>query len=432
MKIAIVGGGVSGLVCAHRLRAAHDVTIFETGDHLGGHTNTVEVEINDGAGPRRIAVDTGFIVFNERNYPLFTALLDELGIASAPTEMSFSYRDDRDGYEYGGRSFAGLFAQKRNVLRPSHLAMLCDIRRFGAIARAAAADATDDVTIGEFLDSAQISSAFTDRYLLPMAGAIWSATPGMIREFPLRAFVSFFENHGMLEPWRAPTWKYVVGGSMRYVGAIAAGLGGCVRLGSRVESVVRGARGVEIVADGCFDRADSMNSIRRFDHVILACHSDQALAVLADASDTEREVLGSIKYQPNAVTLHTDDRLLPRSRAAWSAWNFHTAGDDPDRVAVTYNMNILQRLDAAIPINVTLNADRQIDPAKVLDRFVYHHPVYSAAAFAAQRRWAEISGVRRTHFAGAYWGYGFHEDGVRSAMNVCAAIGRVASRGAAA
>lgn len=419
MKIAIVGAGVSGLVCAHRLRAAHDVTLYESAERLGGHANTAAVVV----GGRSVPVDTGFIVYNESNYPLFAALLAELGVRTAPTEMSFSFRDDRDGFEFGGKTLAGLFARRRNLLRPSHYAMLRDIRRFGPIARATAARATDDTTIGEFLESAPLSRAFAERYLLPMAGAIWSATPGRIRLFPLRAFVSFFENHGMLEPWRAPTWRYVVGGSKHYVDAIAAGLRGCVRLGHPVESVARDGRGVEIVSNG---RAE------RFDHAVLACHSDQALSVLADADDAEREILGAIAYQANAATLHTDAGPLPRRRAARAAWNFHTAGDDPARVSVTYNMNILQRLDAATPINITLNADGLIDPAKIVARYVYHHPVYDAAAFAAQKRWAEISGVRRTHFAGAYWGYGFHEDGVRSAARVCAAIERCAAREVAA
>ncbi len=410
MRIGVIGSGISGLVCAHRLQREHDVTILEAEDRLGGHTHTVEAEV-DG---QRIAVDTGFIVFNPPNYPGFTALLEELGVASAPTEMSFSFRCDAAGLEYGGKTLGGLFAQRRNALRPAFYGMLRDIRRFGAIVRRDAAGFARDLTLGEYLDAAPFSRWFGERYLLPMAGSIWSSPPSRVREFPLRAFVAFFDNHGMLEPWRAPRWRYVVGGSRRYVDAIAERFGGRIRTGARVTAIGRTPAGVEArLADG---------GREWFDEVVVACHSDQALRLLADATPEEVAVLGSIPYQANEAILHTDASLLPRRRGAWSAWNFHTFGDDPERVAVTYNMNILQRLPTETPINVTLNATAHIGPSSVLGVYVYDHPVYTRATFAAQARWAEISGVRRTHYCGAYWGYGFHEDGVRSALRVCDAL----------
>jgi predicted NAD/FAD-binding protein len=417
VRIGIVGSGVSGLVCARRLHRDHEVTVLEADDRVGGHTHTVDVPVDGGTIP----VDTGFIVFNPPNYPSFSALLDELGVASAPTDMSFSFRCDAAGLEWGGKTLGGVFAQKRNLLRPGFWAMLRDIRAFGPRVLRDVEGPAADLTLGEYLDASRLSRGFVDHYLLPMAGAIWSATPARVRDFPLPAFVRFFHNHGMLRPWDAPRWRYVVGGSRTYVEALTAPFRDRIRTGARVGSIARTPAGVEVsLADG---------SRLWFDEVVLACHSDQALRMLADPTPAERSVLGSIPYQANDVVLHTDPSLLPRRRGAWSAWNFHTLGDDPSRVAVTYQMNILQRLPTSTPINVTLNATGHVDPSSVVGRYTYDHPVYTRAALDAQARWGEISGVRRTHYCGAYWGYGFHEDGTRSGLRVGDAL---AARGVAA
>jgi predicted NAD/FAD-binding protein len=411
MRIAVIGAGVSGLVCALRLRESHDVTVFEAGARAGGHTNTVDVEVEG----KTIPVDTGFIVFNERNYPNFCALLDELGVASAPSEMSFSVRDDECGVEWGGRSARGLFAQRRNLASPSHWRFVRDLLRFGRLMREAVADADEALTLGEFLEDSALSSVFAERYLVPMGAAIWSAPTARMRAFPLRAFVEFFDNHGMLEPWRAPQWKYVVGGSQTYVRAICGRLGDAVRSGCAVERVERAADGVAVRLAG--------GQAEWFDEVVLACHSDQALRMLGDdATRAERDVLGAIEYQANEAVLHTDAALLPKRKRAWSAWNFLATADGEAPVAVTYHMNLLQKLPTATPVNVTLNATERIDPAKVIRAMRYDHPVYTGETFGAQRRWSEVSGVDRVHLCGAYWGWGFHEDGVKSGLRVVESI----------
>ncbi len=413
MKLAIVGSGISGLSCALRLHGSHDVTLFESRSRLGGHTATIDAPV--GHGGATIAVDTGFIVFNERNYPGFVAMLAELGVASAPSTMSFSVRDDARRLEYGGSTFGGIFAQRRNLLRPRHLRMLRDIKRFGPVVRSAASRADEHRTLGAFLDEAKLSRGFVEDYLVPMAAAIWSAPPTEIYAFPLRAFVQFFDTHGMLEPWEPPQWRYVVGGSRTYVDAIASRLGDRVRLSDPVRSVRRTPVGVEIV--------DAAGASHPYDEVIIATHSDQALAMLESPSETERAVLGGIPYRSNDVVLHTDRSLLPRREAAWAAWNYHAPADTGAPVTVTYLMNTLQCLDAPEPVCVTLNTTDAIDPGRIIGRYQYDHPSYGAGTFESQRRWAEISGVDRIHYCGAYWGYGFHEDGVRSASRVCERIG---------
>ncbi len=411
MKIAVVGSGISGLLCAYRLRARHDVALYEARPRLGGHTATVDVEI-DG---RTLPVDTGFIVFNERNYPGLCALFGELGVESRPTSMSFSYRDDVLDFEYGGAGgLRGLLAQRRNAFRPSLWRMVAGIRRFGREAPIAARGRYVDATLGEYLAAARYPRAFVERYLVPMGAAIWSAPPARLPDFPLRTFVEFFDNHGMLQPWRAPLWRYVVGGSRRYVDRIAAALGDRVRCATPVRGLRRVSDGVLVETDGGGER---------YDEVVVATHSDQALRMLRTPSANERRVLGAIPYQRNDVVLHTDATMLPRRRAAWSSWNAHDAGDGTGRVAVTYLMNMLQALPTETPVNVTLNATDRIDPEAILERFTYAHPVYDHASFAARGQWAAISGVDRIHYCGAYWRYGFHEDGVRSATRVCRAIG---------
>lgn len=409
--IAIIGAGVSGLVCAHLLQRDHEITLYEGADRLGGHSNTVDVTV-DG---RTLPVDTGFIVFNEANYPNFTRILNALGVASQETTMSFSVKCERTGFEYGGESAAGLLAQKRNLVRPGFWAMLRDIRRFGARMREAAVGAADSLTLGEHLVEARYSRAFVDDYLLPMAGAIWSAPAERMRTFPLRSFVAFFDNHGMLEPWRAPRWRTVVGGSREYVSRLSAPFRERTRLASPVASVVRTPAGVEVTTIA--------GDTARYDQAVLAVHSDQALRMLADAADDERALLEAVPYQRNTATLHTDPAPLPERRRAWAAWNYLRPTDPGETVRVTYLMNALQRLPVATPVCVTLNDPGTINRARIIREIEYHHPVYSPEAFDAQRRLPAVSGRDRVHFCGAWCGYGFHEDGVKSALAACARFG---------
>ena len=402
MKIAIVGTGIAGNVAARGLRGGHDITVFEAGSYVGGHTNTVDV-FEDG---RRIPVDTGFIVFNDRTYPEFNRLLDEIGQASQPSEMSFSVQAADGALEYSGTSLNTLFAQRRNILRPPFYRMVRDILRFNRAGRQAAGEA-DDRTLGEYLVENGYGREFVDHYLVPMAAAIWSAEPGAVLRMPVQFLLRFFANHGLLQLEDRPAWRVIRGGSREYVDKLVAGHRDRIRLKSPVESVRRFGDCVEIYSAG--------GGREFYDAVFLACHSDQALAVLKDATPAERDVLGAIRYQPNEAILHTDASLMPGRRRAWAAWNYHLPADPRRHVAVTYNMNILQGLDARRQYLVTLNNDREIDPAKVIRRIRYEHPVYSRGAVAAQARQAELN-AGRTFFCGAYWRNGFHEDGVVSAL----------------
>lgn len=411
MKVAVIGAGAAGLFCAHRLQQRGvDFTLFESAPTLGGHACT---RIVDHEG-ESIAVDNGFVVYNEANYPHFSRALRELGVETQETSMSFSVRCDRTRLEYGGESLAGLFAQRRNALSPRFWRLLRDIRRFGPIALEASRSAPDDLTLGDFLDGSGFSSGFADRYLVPMASAIWSAPEEGIRRFPLKQFVAFFHNHGMLSPWKAPRWRTVVGGSREYVRRLAAPFTDRVRTSAPVASVRR--RGIDVEV-----RLSSGEALV-FDEVVLALHADQSLRVLEDASAGERRLLASVPYEPNDCVLHTDVSLLPRRRAAWSSWNYHIADEPSPRVAVTYNMSILQRLPTKTPLLVTLNQTDRIDPSRVIDRFMYDHPQYHTGSFAEQRRWTEVSGADRVHFCGAWCGYGFHEDAVRSGLRAADAV----------
>lgn len=407
MRIAIVGTGVSGLVAAHLLHPHHDLTVFEARDRVGGHVNTVEVE---GRRGRALRVDTGFIVYNETNYPLFTRLLQTLGVDTQPSDMSFSVRCDRTGIEYNGSTLRQIFAQRRNLLRPSFLRMLHDILRFNREAVPAMRNGAAHLTLGEYVHDAGFSRGLTDLYLLPMGSALWSIPRDRVLEMPAAFFVSFFQNHGMLTVDDRPEWRVVAGGSDGYLGPLVRPFRDRIRTSAPVTSVVRSS-------DGVFVNGES------FDHVVLACHSDQALAALDDPTPSEREILGSMPYQANDVILHTDERVLPRRRAAWGSWNYHVAGDGDGPATVTYNMNMLQTLETPRTFCVTLNDPGTIDPASVLYRTTYHHPIYTPEGFAAQERHDEISGVNRTHYCGAYWGFGFHEDGVRSGVRVAERFG---------
>ncbi len=408
MNVAVIGAGVSGLVAARELCRRHQVTVFEAGGAPGGHARTVEVA----CGARRYAVDTGFVVFNHRTYPQFRRILSELGVATQPSEMSFSVRCDRSRIEYSGASLNTLFAQRRNLLRPTFLRMLRDYLRFN---RSAAGLLTSDDrrTLGEYLESAGFSRAFRELYLLPIGAAIWSADPARFGRMPLRAFVRFFHSHGLLGIWGKPRWRSVSGGAGRYVEALARPFRDRIQLRAPVTRIQRRRGHVTVRAGG---------AETRFDHVLVAAHSDQALRMLADPSQTEHEVLGAIRYQTNDAALHTDTRLLPRRRRAWASWNYYVPHGQAVGVPTTYNMNRLQRLDAPQTYCVTLNQTDRIDPAAVIRRLTYHHPVFTHAALAAQERWADVNGVRRTWFAGAYWRHGFHEDGVVSGLRAARAL----------
>jgi uncharacterized protein len=414
MKIAIVGTGISGLLAAHLLHREHELVVYEAGARPGGHSHTVEVE-SEGESHW---IDTGFIVFNDRNYPNFERLLDELGVASQPSHMSFSVSDGLD-FEYSGTP-RGLFARPSHLLSPSFLGMLRDWRRFNREAQALIGLNGTAPSLGRWLEERGFSRHFIERLIVPQASAVWSADPEQIWSFPASFMAEFFNNHGMFGLRDRPRWRTVSGGSIRYVEAISAPWRDRIRLRAPVRSIERLGDGVRIEADGC--------ESEDFDEVVIATHSDQALAMLADPSEAEREVLGAIPYQRNEAVLHTDASLLPRRRTAWSSWNFHLTEPASDRSTVTYWMNNLQRLRAERQFLLTLNRAEAIDPEKILRRFTYEHPVYTAAGVRAQSQHAEISGIRRTHYCGAYWGWGFHEDGVLSAIRACERIAPAAAQ----
>ncbi len=406
MKIAIVGTGISGLVAAHLLHHEHELVVFEAASRLGGHSNTVTVE-SEGRSHR---IDTGFIVFNDRNYPNFERLLGELGVASQPSHMSFSVSDGRGEFEFSGTPL-GLFSRPSHLLSPTFLGMLRDWRRFNREARTLIGMNGTAPSLGHWLEERGFSRHFIERLIVPQASAVWSADPEQMWSFPASFMAEFFDNHGMFSLRDRPRWRTVSGGSASYVEAISAPWRDCVRLGAPVRRIERLDDSVRIEADGC--------ESEDFDEVVIAAHSDQALAMLADPSEAEREILGAIPFQRNETVLHTDASLLPRRRTAWSSWNFHLSEPPTGRSTVTYWMNNLQRLRADREFLVTLNREEEIDPAKILRRFTYEHPVYTAEGVRAQGQHAEISAVRRTHYCGAYWGWGFHEDGVLSAMRAC-------------
>jgi predicted NAD/FAD-binding protein len=412
MKIAVIGTGISGMVAAYLLSQDHELTVFEANDYIGGHTHTIDVRLHG----ETYAVDTGFIVFNDWTYPNFIKLLARLGVAAQPSSMSFSVTCEKTGLEYNGTSLNTLFAQRRNLLRPSFHRMVRDILRFNRTAPALLENQHPDSILGDYVTTQQYSREFIEHYLIPMGAAIWSASPQQMRQFPTRYFVQFFHNHGMLNINHRPRWQVIKGGSRQYVEALTRPYRHRIRLHSPIASVRRHA--------GWVDVHPQQGTAERFDRVIIATHSDQALALLADATSQEREILGAFPYQANDVVLHTDVSLLPRRRLAWASWNYLIPREKQSTVAITYNMNILQSLDAPQPFCVTLNHSEAVAPETVLQRFRYHHPVYTPAGVAAQQHYDRISGVNNTYFCGAYWGYGFHEDGVNSALAVCRHFGK--------
>ncbi|MFH1568885.1 MAG: FAD-dependent oxidoreductase [Gemmatimonadota bacterium] len=410
-RLAVVGTGIAGMLAARLLHAHHDLTVFEANDYVGGHTNTIPVEQGGVVYP----VDTGFIVYNPENYPSFVRLLEQLGVASQPTDMSFSVKSLRTGLEYGGADLRRLFAQPSNLLRPSFHRMLLDIRRFHREAPALLAGTEQGLTLGDYLARQGFSRAFVEDHLIPFGAAIWSAAPDDMLAFPARHFVQFFENHGFLRR-RRPQWRVVRGGSATYARALVAPFRDRIHLSTPVRAVRRFPDRAEVELAG--------GAVQSFDGVILACHSDQALRLLADPRPPEREILGPMEYQENRVLLHTDDRVLPRRRAAWASWNYLIPARPASRVSITYNMNLLQGLDSPETFCVTLNGQEAVDERRVIRELVYHHPRYTVASVAAQARHGQINGVHRTYYCGAYWGYGFHEDGVRSALAVTRLFGQ--------
>lgn len=412
-RIAIVGTGISGLTSAHILSQKHDVTVFEANDYIGGHTATIDVELEG----KQYAIDSGFIVFNDRTYPRFEQLLARLNVKALATEMSFSVHNATTGLEYNGNTLSSLFAQKRNLFRPRFWLFIREILRFNKLCKQAfSADNYQYQTLGELLDTEGFSDFFSEHYILPMGAAIWSSSIDDMRAFSLRFFIQFFENHGLLNIADRPQWYVLEGGSRSYIPDLIAPFKQSIHLNSPVTAIKRTNSGAQLQI--------SQGEWQEFDEVVLACHSDQALAMLQDATADEQQVLSKLAYQNNEVVLHTDESLMPKRQAAWASWNYRLDGNTQRQASVTYNMNILQRLPAGTPtFCVTLNQSELISPDKVLRTFNYAHPVFNEQSLQAQSQRQLISGVNHTHFAGAYWYNGFHEDGVHSAFDVCEAFG---------
>ncbi|MFT2111184.1 NAD(P)/FAD-dependent oxidoreductase [Marinomonas sp. 2405UD68-3] len=412
MKIAIIGAGISGLSSAYYLHAQHDITVFESADRIGGHTATINVQY-DG---RDYSIDTGFIVYNDWTYPHFIELMDSLRVESKPTEMSFSVSCAQTGLEYGGNNLDTLFAQRRNVFNGSYLMMLKDIMDFNksAIQDLDSGLLDEATTLGEYLQKKQYGKLFASHYLIPMGSAIWSSTLDEMLEFPLVFFVRFFKNHGLLSVNNRPQWRVIKGGSSAYLTPLTAGFRDRIKLNSQIQRVERHSNSV------CLHFTEQLSE--EFDQVIFACHSDQVLALLDDATEDEKDVLGAMPYRMNEVVLHTDDSILPKKKKAWSSWNYHLSGDSTRPATLSYNMNILQGIESDATFVVTLNDTASIDASCILGRYQYAHPVFTLDGIKAQQRWADINGVKRTWFCGAYWRNGFHEDGCMSGIRVANAL----------
>ena len=406
-RIAIIGSGISGLTTAYLLHKSHEITLFEANDYIGGHTHTVKVA----QGEQSYDIDTGFIVCNDRNYPNFLKLMDKLNIAMQPTEMSFSVRNNPLGLEYNGHNLNTLFSQRRNLLRPKFYRLIRDILYFNKAAKKAIEEGVaENITLDTFVNQQSLSDIFKNNYLLPMAAAIWSCSMEQAGEFPLHFFLKFFLNHGLLDIKNRPQWYAVKGGSKAYIDPMTSGFKDQIRLSTPVNSVVRDDSWIEV---------NHATGKETFDQLVFACHSDQALDLLKNASIEEKAILGELLYQQNDVILHSDASLMPKKSLSWASWNF-LAGEQEhnDPTLVTYCMNILQGIASDQPFLVSLNARHKIDPEKIIGEYNYAHPVYSVAGMKAQSRRNEISGVGRIHYCGAYWYNGFHEDGVRSALDI--------------
>ena len=413
MKVAVVGSGIAGLATAYILRQQHEVVVFEAADRLGGHTCTVRVDLAD----ETHNVDCGFIVHNQSNYPLLTHLFEELGVATQDSEMTFSVSNERSGLEWNSTNLATIFAQPKNAFQWSFLKMLLDIVRVNKHARALLQTpvSESDPTLGEFLDQHGLGGFVVDNYMVPLGSAIWSANPTTFTNFPARALFQFLDNHGLLAVRGRPTWRSVVGGSSTYVERLIPTLNTPLRLSTPVVKIQRNNTGVEVI--------DINGNVEHCDHVVLACHNDQVLPLLANPTVQEQSILSSFRYQPNIVTLHTDRKMLPKTRRAWASWNYHVSKNAQTLPTVTYYMNKLQRLQSGKDIMVTLNRQHEIDDTQILRQFEMAHPVYDQKAVSAQHRMHEIQGIHRVWFASAGWGHGFHEDGMRSAVSVTSGLG---------
>ena len=415
LRIAVVGGGISGNLAARLLSEDHHVEVFEAASHLGGHAQTIDVELEG----QRYPVDVGFMVYNERTYPTFTRMLRWLGVASRETDMSLSVRSARTGLEYQGSSLNGIFAQRQNLLRPRFYRMLSDILRFNRRGREWARILSSShrsetqslpLTVGQFVEQQRFGKWFVEHYLTPMAAAIWSCPPGKLLDFPLPFLLQFFENHGLMQLRNRPQWRTIVGGSRSYVTPLMAPLKDHIRRDCPVRRIQRHGEGVRVET--------TSGAVESYHAVILATHADQSLRLLADASQQEREILSAFPYEPNEALLHTDVTILPRRRRAWASWNYHLPIDPNAPATVTYDLSRLQGLRSPKPILLTLNASSEIDESQVLRRFHFQHPAYGPRSIEAQQQWPRISGLGGVHYCGAYWGYGFHEDGVKSAVAV--------------
>ncbi|MGF1776506.1 NAD(P)/FAD-dependent oxidoreductase [Vibrio nomapromontoriensis] len=407
MKIAIIGTGISGLTCGYHLHNEHDVTLFEANHYIGGHTATVDINV-DGE-PH--AVDTGFIVFNDRTYPNFIKMMDEIGVTSTPTQMSFSVKNQANGLEYNGHTVSTLFAQKKNWLSPTFYRFVFEILRFNKLAKEFAEnDIASETTLDSFLNEHEFSDYFCTNYILPMGAAIWSSTLADMRAFPLGFFLRFFLNHGLLDVVNRPQWYVIDGGSRAYIEPLTRGFADKIQLNAPVTTVKRYDQAVEVIVNG---------ESQWFDQVIFACHSDQALSMLEAPTESERSILSDMEYQLNEVVLHTDVRLLPKEQRAWASWNYAlNEGCEEQMPTLTYNMNILQHIESSSTLCVSLNSSNLVDSDKILRTFHYSHPVFTSKSIRAQNRREELFGGNETWFCGAYWYNGFHEDGVRSALDV--------------
>lgn len=413
MKIAIVGSGISSLTAAYLLQDLHDITVFESDDRIGGHTATKRINYMGESH----AIDTGFIVYNDWTYPNFIRLMNQLGVASRPAEMSYSVTDEIAKLEYSGTNLNSLFAQRSNILSPRFWSMLRDIMRFNreSVTHLKEGKIPPYQSLREYLTENRYGKMFTYQYLVPMGAAIWSSGDQVMLDFPVEFFIRFFNNHGLLSVNNRPQWRTLIGGSQAYLEPLSKGFADKIHLNSRISKIVREADGVKIT----FEKGE----VQHFDQVVIGTHSDQALKLLADASGDEQAVLGAIPYQPNEVVLHTDVSVLPKRRLAWSSWNSRLLQQQHDRPVLTYNMNILQGLQSEHTFCVTLNHTQAIDPQKILGVYHYDHPEFTVEGVAAQGRWGDVNGKNNTWFCGAYWANGFHEDGVNSGIRVARALG---------
>lgn len=416
MKIAIIGSGISGLVCAHRLHKDHEIVLYETSNRVGGHSNTVRVDLAD----ETHYVDTGFIVYNEANYPNFVDILKQLDVQTKPTTMSFSVSNENNGLEYKGTNLNTLFAQRGNIVKPQFYKLLSGIYRFNKTIKALLDDETDDdlISLKTLIDENKYSQTFVDNFLIPFGSAIWSADPQTFLEFPVQTYARFMNNHGLLDVPFKQQWRTIDGGSRQYVKKLTKPFARNIRINSAVKKILR-----DVGADKKIEIHTSVSEVEEFDRVIIATHSNQALSLLDDPSQAEHEILSALRYQKNSVTLHTDVRELPSKKLAWSSWNYRVPSNPRHSATVTYWMNSLQSIKSSAELLVTLNDDSRIDPSLIIEQFEYEHPNYDIDAITAQKRRGEIQGQRNTYYAGAYWGYGFHEDGVYSALDVVEKLG---------